>query len=89
MVKVPEPASRRAVKQGVEEAEAEIRALLDFCGLPFDPACLDFHRAERAIRTPSAAQVRQPLSRDPARAERYGRLLDPLRLGLGRALAPR
>ncbi|SEJ34307.1 tetratricopeptide repeat-containing sulfotransferase family protein [Frateuria terrea] len=71
------------------DPEAEIRALLAFCGLPFDPACLDFHRAMRAIRTPSAAQVRQPLSRGTARAEHYGRLLDPLRLGLGRPLAPR
>ncbi|PWK87609.1 tetratricopeptide repeat protein [Fulvimonas soli] len=65
------------------DPEREIRALLDFCGLPFDPACLDFHRAERSVRTASAAQVRQPLRRDTARAERYGALLDPLRLGLG------
>ncbi|MCX7514857.1 tetratricopeptide repeat-containing sulfotransferase family protein [Frateuria hangzhouensis] len=71
------------------DPEAEIRALLDFCGLPFDPACLDFHRAMRSVRTPSAAQVRQPLDRNTARAERYGHLLDPLRLGLGRPLAPR
>ncbi|MGN2243782.1 sulfotransferase [Frateuria sp. GZRR33] len=69
------------------DAEGEIRALLAFCGLPFDAACLDFHQAMRAIRTPSAAQVRQPLSRDTARAGRYGRLLDPLRFGLGRPLA--
>ncbi|MGN2250755.1 sulfotransferase [Frateuria sp. GZRe14] len=69
------------------DPEGEIRALLDFCGLPFDAACLDFHRAMRAIRTPSAAQVRQPLNRDTARAGHYGRLLDPLRLGLGRPLA--
>jgi tetratricopeptide (TPR) repeat protein len=68
------------------DPEAEIRALLAFCGLSFDAACLDFHHAARAIRTPSAAQVRQPLSRDTARAGRYGRLLDPLRLGLGRPL---
>jgi tetratricopeptide (TPR) repeat protein len=65
------------------DPEAEIRALLGFCDLPFDPACLGFHRATRAIRTPSAAQVRQPLDRDTARAARYGHLLDPLRLGLG------
>jgi hypothetical protein len=69
------------------DPEGEIRALLDFCGLPFDAACLDFHRTMRAIRTPSAAQVRQPLNRDTARAGHYGRLLDPLRLGLGRPLA--
>lgn len=57
----------------------EIRALLDFCNLPFAAACLDFHRAERAVRTPSASQVRQPLDRQTARAVHYGALLDPLR----------
>ncbi len=63
--------------------EAEIRGLLAFCGLPFDPACLDYHRARRNVRTASAAQVRQPLRHDTARADRYGALLDPLRFGLG------
>ncbi|MEO5830345.1 MAG: sulfotransferase [Rhodanobacter sp.] len=61
----------------------EIRALLTFCALPFDPTCLDYHRASRSVRTASAAQVRQPLRRDTARADHYGTLLDPLRFGLG------
>ncbi|WP_027484782.1 sulfotransferase [Rhodanobacter sp. OR87] len=65
------------------EPEREIRALLAFCGLPFDPACLAYHQASRSVRTASAAQVRQPLQRDTARADRYGARLDPLRLGLG------
>lgn len=65
------------------EPEAEIRALLAFCGLPPDPGCVDYHHARRSVRTASAAQVRQPLQRDTARADRYGALLDPLRLGLG------
>jgi tetratricopeptide (TPR) repeat protein len=69
------------------DPEGEIRALLAFCELPFDAACLDFHRAARSVRTPSAAQVRQPLQRDTARAGHYGRRLDPLRLGLGLPLA--
>jgi tetratricopeptide (TPR) repeat protein len=68
------------------DPQSEIRDLLVFCGLPFDAACLHFHQAMRSVRTPSAAQVRQPLSRDTARADRYGNLLDPLRLGLGRPL---
>ncbi len=63
--------------------EREIRALLAFCDLPFDPACLDYHRATRSVRTASAAQVRQPLQHDTARAAQYGALLDPLRFGLG------
>jgi tetratricopeptide (TPR) repeat protein len=62
--------------------EARIRALLADCGLAFDPRCLDFHAATRSVRTASAAQVRQPLRADTARAERYGPLLDPLRRAL-------
>lgn len=58
------------------DPEAVIRALLAACGLPFDPACLEFHRIERSVRTPSAGQVRQPLRHDTARAQRYGALLD-------------
>ncbi|MBO9662502.1 tetratricopeptide repeat-containing sulfotransferase family protein [Dokdonella sp.] len=63
----------------VADPEAEIRRLLDFCGLPFDAACLRFHESRRAVRTASAAQVREPLRKNTARAERYGTLLDPLR----------
>ena len=63
----------------IADPETEIRALLDFCGLPFDDACLRFHEVERNVRTASAAQVREPLRADTARADRYGALLDPLR----------
>jgi hypothetical protein len=65
------------------DPEARVRALLDACGLAFDPACLDFHRATRSVRTASAAQVRQPLRGDTARAAGYGARLDPLRRALG------
>ena len=67
------------------DPETEIRALLDFCGLDFDPACLSFHEAGRDVRTASASQVRQPLKRDTARAASYGDLLAPLRAALARA----
>ena len=64
----------------VAEPETQIRRLLDFCELPFDPACLDFHKTSRTVlSTPSAAQVRQPLRRDTARSARYGDKLDRLR----------
>ena len=67
----------------VAAPESTIRRLLDFCGLPFDPACLDFHRTERTVLSaPSAAQVRQPLRADTARAGRYGDKLDHLRARL-------
>jgi tetratricopeptide (TPR) repeat protein len=67
----------------VADAELRIRALLDFCGLAFEPACLEFHSGTREVYSPSATQVREPLRRDTARAARYGALLDPLRVALG------
>jgi tetratricopeptide (TPR) repeat protein len=64
----------------VVEPEPMTRRLLDFCGLTFDAACLDFHKTSRAVLSaPSAAQVRQPLRGDTARSARYGDKLDRLR----------
>ena len=60
----------------------QVRALLAFCGLPFDAACLDPHGARRAIRTPSALQVRQPMRQVSNPADGYGGLLEPLRAAL-------
>ncbi|MGA8203087.1 MAG: sulfotransferase, partial [Woeseiaceae bacterium] len=45
----------------VADTEHQIRRLLDYCGLPFEDACLRFYETERAIRTPSSEQVRQPV----------------------------
>jgi len=45
----------------VADFEAQVRRLLDFCGLPFEEACLRFYESERPVRTPSAEQVRQPI----------------------------
>ncbi|MGA9336040.1 MAG: sulfotransferase [Rudaea sp.] len=67
----------------VADPEAQIRELLAFCDLPFEEACLNFHANERRVTTPSAAQVREPIRRDTARAYKYGALLDPLRSALG------
>jgi tetratricopeptide (TPR) repeat protein len=67
----------------VATPEPVIRKLLDFCGLPFAASCLRPHRSDRIVRTSSAAQVRQPLRADTARAAGYGPLLDPLRRALG------
>ena len=67
----------------IADPESRVHELLAACGLAFDPACLEFHRATRSVRTASAAQVRRPLRSDTARAARYGARLDPLRLALG------
>lgn len=62
------------------DPEGKIRELLAACGLPFEQACLEFHKTSRAVRsTASAAQVRQPLQSNTSRSARYGALLDPLR----------
>ena len=63
----------------VSDPESEIRRLLEFLGLPFDSRCLAFHRTERVVRSPSAAQVRQPLYASSVGAwRRYGPFLAPL-----------
>lgn len=72
----------------VEDFEGEVRRLLDFIGLPFHPACLEFYRNTRAVRTPSAEQVRQPINRSGVDLWRnYEQWLDPLKQALGPALA--
>lgn len=80
----------QAIREQVHERlqadfENEVRSLLDFCGLPFDDACLRFHETERNVRTISATQVREPLRRNTMRSHHYGNLLLPLRLALGTA----
>ena len=71
----------------VEDTEAEIRRLLDYCGLPFEPACLNFHENSRAVMTPSAEQVRQPIFKEGIDQWRaYEPWLEPLKEALGPAL---
>ncbi len=45
----------------VADLEAQVRRILEYCGLPFEDACLRFHETERAIRTASSEQVRRPI----------------------------
>ena len=71
----------------VDDTEAEIRLLLDFCGLAFEPACLEFYKTERAVRTASSEQVRRPIYRDATEDWRaYEAHLEPLRRALGPVL---
>ena len=68
----------------VDDTEAEVRALLDACGLDFDPACLAFYETERAVRTASSEQVRQPIYRSATDEwQRYAEHLGPLEDALG------
>lgn len=47
----------------IDDLEGQVKRILDFCGLPFEASCLEFHRTERSIKTPSSEQVRQPIYR--------------------------
>jgi hypothetical protein len=46
----------------VDDLEGQVRRLLDFIGVEFNIACLDFHKTKRNVKTPSAEQVRQPIN---------------------------
>jgi hypothetical protein len=71
----------------VNDLEGSVRRLLEYCGLEFEPACLDFHKTERSVRTASSEQVRQPLYREGLEQWRhYEPWLGPLRTSLGDAL---
>ncbi len=71
----------------VDDLEGQVRRMLDFCGLPFEENCVEFHRTERSVRTPSSEQVRQPIYRSGLSAWRpYEPWLDPLKEALGDVL---
>jgi tetratricopeptide (TPR) repeat protein len=71
----------------VEDLDANVRRILAYCGLEFDPACLEFHRSRRAINTPSSEQVRQPLYRGAlSKWKHYDPWLGGLRETLGDAV---
>ena len=72
----------------VADLEGSVRRILEYCGLDFEWACVDFHQNRRSVRTPSSEQVRQPIFRDGLdQWKRYEAFLDPLKEALGHALA--
>jgi tetratricopeptide (TPR) repeat protein len=71
----------------VDDTESEVRALLDHLGLEFEPACLEFYRTERPVRTASSEHVRQPIYREATEEWRvYQPFLGPLSEALGEVL---
>jgi tetratricopeptide (TPR) repeat protein len=71
----------------VDDLEGNVRRLLDFCGLEFEPQCLDFHKTERSVRTASSEQVRRPIYREGLEQWRHFEAwLEPLKNALGDAL---
>lgn len=68
----------------VADAETQIRRVLQHCQLPFEEQCLRFYETERAVRTPSSEQVRQPIFQEGLQQWRnYEAHLDPLKQALG------
>lgn len=55
----------------VDDLETQVRRILDFCGLEFEKSCLDFHKTQRNIKTPSSEQVRQPIYKSATEQWRY------------------
>ena len=71
----------------VEDLESQVGRILDFCDLPFEDACLNFHSTDRAVRTPSSEQVRQPIYTSSLEQWRnYREFLGPLQTALGPVL---
>ena len=73
----------------IDDTETEIRRLLEYCGLPFEPGCVRFWENHRAVATPSAEQVRRPIFRDALDQWRnYEAFLGPLAIALKEGQGP-
>jgi tetratricopeptide (TPR) repeat protein len=84
---LPGRVHRVSYENMVDNTEAEVRALLDACGLEFEDSCLQFHENARAVRTASSEQVRQPIFRDGTEAwQGFEPWLSPLKAAVGEAL---
>jgi tetratricopeptide (TPR) repeat protein len=71
----------------VDDLEGNVRRLLDYCRLEFEPGCVEFHKTERSVRTASSEQVRQPIYREGLdQWKHYEPWLGPLREALGDAI---
>jgi len=84
---VPGRVLRVTYEDLVEDLEGNERRILEFCGLEFEPACVEFYKTERSVSTASSEQVRQPIFRDGLFQWRnYEPWLGPLRDALGATL---
>ena len=71
----------------VADLESQVRRMLEFCGLPFEEACIRYYETERNVRTPSSEQVRQPIFTEALEQWRhYEPWLEPLKASLGPVL---
>jgi hypothetical protein len=69
---LPVPLFEVSYEETVDNLEPVARRLIDWCGLDWEPRCLDFHEVKRPVRTASVNQVRQPVyKRSVARWKNY------------------
>ena len=72
----------------LEDLEGQVRRMLDYCGLPFEAACLEFHKTDRSVRTASSEQVRKPINKSGVDQWRpFEPHLEPLKAALGATLS--
>jgi tetratricopeptide (TPR) repeat protein len=84
---LPGKVHRVIYEKVVGDTKAEVRRLLTHCGLEFEPACLEFYKTERPVRTASSEQVRQPIYRSATDEWRaYEKHLGPLKDAVGSVL---
>jgi hypothetical protein len=84
---LPGRVHRVSYENMVDDTEAEVRRLLEYCGLPFEEQCLRFFENDRPVRTASSEQVRKPIFRDGIDQWRhFEEWLGPLKVALGTVL---
>lgn len=81
---LPEKILRVHYEDVVADIDTQVRRILDYLELPFEEACVDFHKTKRSVRTASSEQVRQPIYKAGLEQWRnFGPWLDPLKTALG------
>jgi tetratricopeptide (TPR) repeat protein len=81
---IPSKVLRVQHEDVLNDLAGSVRRILDFCGLPFEDACVNFYQNQRRVHTASAEQVRRPINRDGVDNWRpFEQWLGPLTLALG------
>jgi len=84
---LPGKVLRVQYEEVVADLDTQVRRILDYCGLPFEEGCISFYENERAVRTPSSEQVRQPIYTGGLDQWRnFDTHLEPLKQALGPVL---
>lgn len=87
---IPDAVLRVNYEDVVEDLEGQVRKILRYCGLPFENSCIEFYKTDRAVQTPSAEQVRQPIYLQGIDQWRnFEEFLCPLKRALGSLGQPR